>query len=73
MSDTERYLTALGDKIRETRMALGLSQEQLADQSELDRTYISLVERGRRNPSFTNLIKVADGLGTTVSALTEGI
>lgn len=64
-------LFPLAKAIRQRREELGWSQEKLADQCSFDRTYISMLERGRRNPSFLNLLKLAKGLGTSVSTLTE--
>lgn len=46
-----------------------MSQEALAAQCELDRTYISGIERGTRNPSLTNILKIADSLGVSASEL----
>lgn len=66
-------LQELGSKVKRLRNELGLSQEALAEKCDFDRTYISLIERGQRNPSFTNLIRLADGLKVSVSDLTEGI
>jgi len=66
-------LTALGEKVRALRTQLDLSQEALAERCNFDRTYISLIERGQRNPSFTNLIRMAEGLEVSVSDLTKGI
>jgi transcriptional regulator with XRE-family HTH domain len=66
-------LKALGVKVRNLRTNLELSQESLAERCNFDRTYISLIERGQRNPSFTNLLKLAKGVDVSVSALTEGI
>ena len=70
MTDT---LSALGARIRAERQRLGLSQEEFADKCGFDRTYISLVERGKRNLSFSNLCAIASGLGVSVSSLTEDI
>lgn len=67
------YLSTLGKKVRELRVEQNLSQEQLADACGFDRTYISLIERGKRNISFTNLVTLAKGLGLSVSKLVEGI
>ena len=61
--------SALGDAIREFRKRKGLSQEALALEAELDRTYISSVERGRRNISFDNLVKIAKTLDVKPSQL----
>jgi transcriptional regulator with XRE-family HTH domain len=64
-------LILLGQAIRAQREQLGLSQEKLAEQCDFDRTYISMLERGKRNPSLLNLLKLAKGLQTSVSTLTE--
>jgi len=64
-------LLPLAKAIRERRVQLGLSQERLAEECGFDRTYISMLERGTRNPSFLNLLKIASGLKTSVSKLTE--
>lgn len=69
----EYTLQALGSKVRSKRTDLKLSQEQLADICEFDRTYISLIERGKRNISYLNLEKLARGLETTISELTKEI
>jgi transcriptional regulator with XRE-family HTH domain len=64
-------LILLGQAIRTQREQLGLSQEKLAEQCGFDRTYISMLERGKRNPSLLNLLKLTKGLETSVSKLTE--
>ena len=66
-------VTALGEAIRKRRQAKNVSQEALAEIADFDRTYISLLERGERNPSFTNLCRVAAALDTTPSELLQGI
>lgn len=66
-----KSLQPLAEEIRRRREQLGWSQEKLADLCGFDRTYISMLERGRRNPSFLNLLKLAAGLRTSVSELTE--
>lgn len=66
-------LRRLGKRIRKLRLQQGYSQEKLAEKCGFDRTYISLIERGRRNPSFVNLMKLAKGLDISVSELTSGI
>jgi transcriptional regulator with XRE-family HTH domain len=58
-----------GNAIRRLRNQGGLSQEGLADACELDRTYISGIERGTRNPSLTNILKIADALGVRPAEL----
>lgn len=69
----KKVLEELGSAIREKRIKLGLSQEGLAHKCNFDRTYISMLERGKRNPSLINIIRLAAGLEMTVSQLTSGI
>ncbi len=57
--------------IKELRLSLKLSQEELADKCGLHRTYISDIERGCRNVSIDNIGKIADGLGVKPSVLLE--
>lgn len=58
----------VGDQIRKTRKQKNISQEELANRTGIDRTYISGVENGRRNISIINLEKiVCKGLGTNLS------
>ena len=63
------YLVKTGEHIRESRIAIGLSQEKLSFESNLDRTYIGSVERGERNISIINLRKIATALKTNPSEL----
>lgn len=66
-------LHKLGKNIRSLRLDKGLSQEELAHICGFDRTYISLVERGKRNLSFINLCTFARCLGVAIPELTKGI
>lgn len=66
-------LKALGLLVKQRRLALGLSQEGLGALAHLDRTYISGVERGVRNPSLTALVSLAASMQTTVSDLLSGL
>lgn len=62
-SDEERdILLKIGKCIKDLRIKEGLSQEKLGYKSNLDRTYIGSVERGERNISIINLIKIAKAL-----------
>ena len=70
MSMKSESLIRLGKRVRKLRLQQGYSQEKLAEKCGFDRTYISLIERGLRNPSFTNLLKLAEGLDSSVSELT---
>jgi len=58
----EKLLIQLADKIKKQRLKLNLSQEKLAQKCDFDRTYISLLERAKRNPSYLSLIKLCKGL-----------
>ncbi len=64
-------LIPLGKAIRARRQKLKISQEELAERCGFDRTYISMLERGKRNPSLLNLLRLVKGLETSVSKLTE--
>ena len=60
--EKERLLFALGEVVRERRLALGISQEELAEKSGLHRTYVSDVERGLRNLTLGALWFLSNGL-----------
>jgi len=68
-----KHLIELGNKIREERKKKGLSQEQLAFDADVDRSYIGGIERGERNVSFLTLVKIAECLGCDISKFTKGI
>lgn len=55
-----------GAKLKDLRKKKGLSQEELGFKSSLHRTYISEVERGRRNISIVNIAKIAKALGIAI-------
>ncbi len=63
------YKKVLAENVKDARKALGLSQEALALDAGIDRTYISGIERARRNPSLTLIAALADHLETTPAAL----
>jgi transcriptional regulator with XRE-family HTH domain len=60
---------ALGKAVRELRHERAWTQETLAHQAGLHWTYIGGIERGERNPSWDNVVKLARGLGVSVSEL----
>lgn len=64
-------LIAFGRRLRVVRNGLGISQEALADLANLDRTYISLLERGKRNPSLVCVAALARAMEVTVSELCQ--
>jgi len=59
--------------VRSRREAKDLTQEKLAEMADLDRTFISDVERGGRNLSLLNIQRIAKALGTSISELTYGL
>ena len=67
--DRDPWLKAIGQAIRTRREALGISQEELGYRAGFHRTYVSDLERGRRNPTATTLLALARALGTTTSAV----
>lgn len=67
------YKRVLAQNVKAARKALDLSQEALALETEIDRTYISGIERGLRNPSLTLIVKLAAALKTTPAALLTSI
>jgi transcriptional regulator with XRE-family HTH domain len=68
-AEGKNELRALGEAIREGRKALGVSQEDFAEMCDLHRTYIGQVERGEKNISFINVLRVCKGLRTKPSQL----
>jgi len=59
-------LERFGANVRMRRQASLLSQEELADRAGLHRTYIGSVERGERNISLLNILRIADALNCTI-------
>ena len=70
-ADTDRLLNLFAENMRRVRLARELSQEALADLCDLDRTYISSVERRRRNLSIRNVQRIADALQVDVRVLLD--
>jgi transcriptional regulator with XRE-family HTH domain len=66
---TERF----GRRVRDLRQRAKLSQEEFAARCDLDRTYISGIERGKRNVALRNIEAIAQALQITMSDLLKGI
>jgi transcriptional regulator with XRE-family HTH domain len=65
----EQISTVFGQVLREQRISRELSQEELALAADVDRTFVSQMERGIRQPTITTLIKLAGALGIQPSTL----
>lgn len=64
---------AFGREVRRRRLALGVSQEALAEACDLHRTYIGGIERGERNVSLLNICRLAYALQCSVGELVEDV
>ena len=62
-----------GSRVRDLRIAQGISQEVLAQKSGLHRTYIGGIERGERNISLVNIEKIAKALNLTLADIVDGL
>lgn len=62
-SGKDPELVAFGARLKRLREAAGLTQEGLADAADLHWTYVGQIERGERNLTYQNVLKLARGLG----------
>jgi transcriptional regulator with XRE-family HTH domain len=65
----EAALVAFGAAVRIARTVRGISQEELAHRSGIDRSYVGAIERGEQNSGLLHLVRIAAALDTTVSDL----
>jgi transcriptional regulator with XRE-family HTH domain len=68
-TDDAAELVRLGDAIRRVRLTASMSQEALADLAELDRSHYGKIERGERNVTLLNLLRIAKALRTSAAQL----
>jgi transcriptional regulator with XRE-family HTH domain len=68
---SEKILETFGNRLKELRLKKNLSQEELGAVAGLDRTYVSSCERGQRNISLVNIVKLADALKVEPSLLLQ--
>jgi transcriptional regulator with XRE-family HTH domain len=69
MSSSSPDAVALGRAVRAIRDERGISQVQLAADTGFMQSWISQIEHGRRNPSWSNVVRLTEGLGVAVSEL----
>ena len=72
MPVAKNHRKLLGEAIRDRRKEVGLTQEKLAEKSNLSTIFISRVERGVESPSIDNLVRIAKGLGVQVRDIVSG-
>ena len=71
--DFSAALQLLGERIRAARQRLGISQEELAFRAEIDRTYVSQIERGIGNPSLLVMLRLSAVLQAPLSRLLRAL
>jgi transcriptional regulator with XRE-family HTH domain len=64
---------AFGKVLRKLRNECGFSQDRLAHDADLDRTYVSMLERGIRQPTLDTMVRLSRALGVTLSELARMI
>jgi transcriptional regulator with XRE-family HTH domain len=69
----DNVVRKVGRRIRELRQRKGWSQEKLAEEARLHRTYIGQVERGEKSIGVENLFRIAKALGVPAAAIVRGI
>lgn len=67
--DTGGHLKRLGEAVRAARKERGLSQEALADAAGIDRSHMGKIERGERNVTLLNVLRIAGALNGSASEL----
>ncbi len=73
MKSRDRTLLAFGRNVARIRSNRAFSQDKLAEIADLDRTYISGIERGVRNPGIKTVIRIAHALDVSVGELCKGV
>lgn len=69
MENSKSIKTTFGNRIRQLRLGMGLSQEAFADKCGVDRTYMSGIERGTRNPTLVVIYTISVALEMDLSQL----
>lgn len=71
MVSTKKTLEKFGDRVKEERTRLSLSQEALATKAGMHRTYVGMIERAEKNITLENIDKLARALGVSIAKLFE--
>ena len=72
MTNLDLY-KAFGKNVSDRRRELGLSQEKLGEMAGLHRTYVGAIERGERNVSLANIVRIAAALEVEPATLLDGV
>jgi len=73
MPKRDKTLTDFGRNVSRLRNDAGLSQDKLAEKADLDRTYLSGIERGVRNPGIKSVLRIARALDVSLDKLCKGV
>lgn len=71
--EKDPLLVDFGDRLRDLRFEAEMTQEELAEAAGLHWTYIGQIERGERNLTYLNVLRLARGLSMTPSDLLDGV
>jgi len=71
--NNEKVIHHFGSNVRKLRLRRGLTQEEVAARAGITANFVGMVERGERNITLKNAVKVAKGLGFPIHKLFEGI
>ncbi len=69
----EEIYKEIGKRIISARKAKNMSQENLASESNIDRSHIGFIEQGRRKPTISTLYKIAESLDISIEQLFKGL
>lgn len=72
MASIEQIYKEIGKRIIKARTAKGMSQENLATESGIDRSHMGFIEQGRRKPTLSTLHKISSSLGISLEQLFKG-
>ncbi|HEX5057652.1 MAG TPA: helix-turn-helix transcriptional regulator [Gammaproteobacteria bacterium] len=70
---TKDHLALFGRNVKTIRKEKGLSQEELASKAGVHRTYVGMIERGEKNITLTNILKLSGALKVSPSSLLENV